>query len=154
MLYLRHAKKQNYVAVRSMGLLPDTQICGLPMRQECWERFPYHRGLAIPTCITARASCTCRDAWLGRQLAVSFEVGGGGNRFKFSIPRYELDMTLSKLAKIKQYDKVSEKRKHDFQLNNSNKMRRGRISALTTQVKTTIPPGTYIKIFWVRWCQC
>ena len=35
-----------------MGLLPDTQNCGLRMRRECWERFSRHRGLAIPTCIT------------------------------------------------------------------------------------------------------
>ena len=32
------------------------------MRRECRERFHRHRGLAIPTCITARASRTCRDA--------------------------------------------------------------------------------------------
>ena len=49
------------------------------MRRECREHFPRHRGLAIPTCITARASRTCRDACRGRWLAVSFEVGGGGN---------------------------------------------------------------------------
>ena len=46
----------------SMGLLSDTQNCGLRMRRECRERFPRHRGLAIPTCITARAWRTCRDA--------------------------------------------------------------------------------------------
>ena len=39
-----------------MGLLPDTQNCGLRMRRECRERFPRHCGLAIPACITARAS--------------------------------------------------------------------------------------------------
>ena len=38
-----------------MGLLPDTQNCGLRMRRECRERFPRHRRSAIPTCITARA---------------------------------------------------------------------------------------------------
>ena len=32
------------------------------MRRECRERFPYHRRLAIPTSITARAWRTCRDA--------------------------------------------------------------------------------------------
>ena len=42
------------------------------MRREGRERFPRHRGLAIPTCITARTSRTCRDA-------VSFGVGGGEN---------------------------------------------------------------------------
>ena len=40
----------------------DTQICGLHMRRECWERFPRHRGLAILTCITVLARRTCRDA--------------------------------------------------------------------------------------------
>ena len=47
-----------------MGLLPDTQNC---------------RGLAIPTCITARGWRTCRDTCRDRKLAVSFEVGGGEN---------------------------------------------------------------------------
>ena len=49
------------------------------MRRECRERFPRHRRLAIPTCITARAWRTCRDACLDRWLAVSFEVGAGEN---------------------------------------------------------------------------
>ena len=49
------------------------------MRRECRERFPRHRRWAIPTCITARASRTCRDACRDRQLAVSFEIGGGEN---------------------------------------------------------------------------
>ena len=35
-----------------MDLLPDTSDLGLRMRQECRVRFPRHRGLAIPTCIT------------------------------------------------------------------------------------------------------
>ena len=38
-----------------MGPLPGTQNCGLRMRRESQERFPRHRGLAIPICITARA---------------------------------------------------------------------------------------------------
>ena len=63
----------------SMGLLPDTSNCRLRMHRECRERFPRHRGLAIPTCIMARARRTCRDACRDRLLAVSFEVGGGGN---------------------------------------------------------------------------
>ena len=49
------------------------------MRRECRERFLRHRGIAIPTCITAPASRTCRDACRDHQLAVSFEVGGGEN---------------------------------------------------------------------------
>ena len=62
------------VRLLTMGLLPDTYNCGLRMRREC---FPRHRGLAIPTCITACASRTCRDACRDRLLAVPFEVGGG-----------------------------------------------------------------------------
>ena len=61
----------------SMGLLPDKQNCGLRMHRECRERFPRHRELA--TCITARASRTCRDAWRDRSLAVSFVFGSGKN---------------------------------------------------------------------------
>ena len=34
---------------------------GLRMHQECRERFPRHRRLAIPTCTTTRAWRTCRD---------------------------------------------------------------------------------------------
>ena len=48
-----------------LGLLPDTWNCGLSMRREYRERIPRHRGLAIPTSITARAWRTCRDALLG-----------------------------------------------------------------------------------------
>ena len=49
------------------------------MRRECWERFSRHRGLAIPTCIKARASRTCRDACWDGLLAVSFEAGVAEN---------------------------------------------------------------------------
>ena len=45
------------------------------MRRECRERFPRQHGLAIPTCITARAWRTCRDACRDRELAVSLEFG-------------------------------------------------------------------------------
>ena len=38
-----------------VGLLPDMQNCGLRMHRDYRERFPRHRGLAIPACITARA---------------------------------------------------------------------------------------------------
>ena len=47
---------------RNMGLLPDTKKMRVRMRRECRERFPRRRGQAIPTCITARAWRTCRDA--------------------------------------------------------------------------------------------
>ena len=62
-----------------MGLLTDSQNCVLRMRRERRERFPRHRGLAIPTCTTARAWRTCCDACRDRELAVSLEVGGGEN---------------------------------------------------------------------------
>ena len=60
-----------------MGLLPDTWNCGLRMRRECRERFfpsrnfKGNRYLAIPECITARASRTCRDACRDRLPAVA-----------------------------------------------------------------------------------
>ena len=38
------------ITLNNMGLLPDTQNCGLRMRRECRERFPCHQGLAMPTC--------------------------------------------------------------------------------------------------------
>ena len=62
-----------------MGLLPETQNCGLCMRRQCRERFPRHRGLAIQTCITARAWRTGHDAWRDRYLTFAFEVGGVEN---------------------------------------------------------------------------
>ena len=59
------------------GLLPDTQSCGLCMRRECRERFPRHRSLEIPACISVRAWRTCRDACRDHQRTVSFDVGAG-----------------------------------------------------------------------------
>ena len=50
------------IIMPTMGLLPNTQNCGLCMRWECQESFPHHRRLAIPTCITACVPRTCRDA--------------------------------------------------------------------------------------------
>ena len=49
------------------------------MHRECRERFPCHRYLAIPTCITARAWRTYRDTYRDRYVAVCFEVAGGWN---------------------------------------------------------------------------
>ena len=40
-----------------MGLLPDTLNCGLRMHQECRERFPHHRGLAILIFILKKCFC-------------------------------------------------------------------------------------------------
>ena len=50
-----------------MGLLPDTQNCGLRMRRVCRERFPRHRGWAIPICMP------------GSQTSGFLEVGLGEN---------------------------------------------------------------------------
>ena len=74
MFYLRWLLTTLYT-----GLLPDTQNCGLHMHREYREHFPRHRGLAIPTCITARAWLTCCVACRDRKLAVSFDVGGWEN---------------------------------------------------------------------------
>ena len=52
-------------------------IAGCACTGNAGNVFPHYRGLAIPTCITARAWRTCRDAC--RELAVSFEVGSGEN---------------------------------------------------------------------------
>ena len=45
-----------------MGLLPDTENCGCACAGNAGNVFPRHRRQAIPTCITARAWRTCRDA--------------------------------------------------------------------------------------------
>ena len=46
----RHGPLARYVKLR------------MHIRRECRGRLPRHRRLAIPTCITAHASRTCRDA--------------------------------------------------------------------------------------------
>ena len=50
-----HRRWNRYPSCHYMGLLPDTQNCGLRMHRECRERFPRHRGLTIPACTTTRA---------------------------------------------------------------------------------------------------
>ena len=65
------------MAVIWMGLLPETWNCVLRMLRECRERFPRLCGLAILTCIMARAWRTCRGACWEHWLAVFFEVSGG-----------------------------------------------------------------------------
>ena len=55
---------------RPMGLLPDTQNCGLRMRHECRKRFPHHRlqrkplvndpGMHHCTCVTHVPWCMSR----------------------------------------------------------------------------------------------
>ena len=69
-----------------MNLLPDRSKCGLPMSRKCRERFPRHRGLAIPTCITARARFHLKFHWslfLGGQLTI-FQNWFGSTRHIFN----------------------------------------------------------------------
>ena len=54
------------------------------MHRKCRERFPCHPGLAIPTCITARASRACLDACRDRWLTVSFRSWWRGKRSRHS----------------------------------------------------------------------
>ena len=51
-----------YTHIYPYSPLSDTWNWGSRMRRECRQRLPRHRRLAIPTCITARAWRTCRDA--------------------------------------------------------------------------------------------
>ena len=64
------------IMLNVMGLLQDTWNYGLRMRRECRERFPRHRGSAIPTCITERASRTCSDVGIAsQQFPLKSEAG-------------------------------------------------------------------------------
>ena len=63
----------------ALSHLPGRQNCGLRMCRKCRERFPHHRRLAVPTCITVRVWRTCRDACRDCSLETFFEVGGGEN---------------------------------------------------------------------------
>ena len=75
--YCKITTTTNTTPAKTNGLLPDMQNCSLRMCRGCRERFPRRRQLAIPTCITARAWRTCRDACRDHWPAVYFEVGGG-----------------------------------------------------------------------------
>ena len=58
----RFILRENKVSV-SMGLLPDTQNCGLRMHQECRERFPRHQLQRKPLVSDpGMRHGTCRDA--------------------------------------------------------------------------------------------
>ena len=67
------------INLRPWGSCQIHKITGCACDGKTGSVFPATHGLAIPTCITARARRTCRDACRGRQLPVSFEVGGGEN---------------------------------------------------------------------------
>ena len=62
----------------AMGLLP-LKIASCACAGNAGNVIFRHRGLAIPTCITARAWRTCRDACRDHYLADAFEVGVGEN---------------------------------------------------------------------------
>ena len=62
-----------------MGLLPDTQNCGLRMRRECRERFPRHRLLRKPPVSDPgmhHGSCVTHVPWCMSGLLT---CGGGEN---------------------------------------------------------------------------
>ena len=69
-----------------MGLLPNTSNCGCACAGNAGNVFSATAGKQkkMPTCITACAWRTCRDACRDRYLAVSFEFGGGGKRSRHS----------------------------------------------------------------------
>ena len=53
--YLWHASWHMQICVlHSMGLLPDTENCGLRMHRECRERFPRHRIQSKPSRYASR----------------------------------------------------------------------------------------------------
>ena len=65
-----------------MGILPDTQNCGLRMHRGCRERFPHHRGLAILTLNTVNTDFLLdgseskhKSCSFGKEL---YKMGGGG----------------------------------------------------------------------------
>ena len=81
-LLIRHTCVQptvTFMTTKRYGPLARYVILLVAHALECRERLPSHSGLAIPTCITARAWRTCLDACRDRWLAISFEVGGGKN---------------------------------------------------------------------------
>ena len=69
----------NYIYIFPWASYQIRRIACCACARNAGNVFPHHRGLAIPTCIAARAWRTCRDACRDRYLAVSVEVGGGEN---------------------------------------------------------------------------
>ena len=62
-----------------MGLLPDTQNCGLRMRRECRERFPrlwFHRKLLVNDPGMHHGTCVTHVPWC---MSGSLTCGGGEN---------------------------------------------------------------------------
>ena len=68
----------------SMGLLLDTQNCGLRMRRESWERFPRHRfqrKLLVSDPDMHHGTCVTHVPWC---MSGSLNRGGGGKRSRHS----------------------------------------------------------------------
>ena len=86
-----------------MDLLPDTKNCALCMRRECRKRFHHHRGLAIPKCITAHASRTCRDACWDRSLAVFWRGKHSRHSLCMRNPQFNVSGKRSMLLPVASY---------------------------------------------------
>ena len=69
--------------------LPDAHVTRMP------GTFPHPCGLAIPTCITARAWRRCRDACRDRKLGNVFEFSGGEKRSQHSRRRHNPQFYVS-----------------------------------------------------------
>ena len=66
-------------AQATMGLLPDTQNCGLRMRRECRERFPrprFQRNLLVSDPGMHNGTCVTHVPWC---MTGSLTCGGGEN---------------------------------------------------------------------------
>ena len=79
----RHVQKElwfRYLCLSNHQLITILEcLKSLVKRTQTYIRFPRHRRLVIPTCITGHAWRMCRYACRDRKLTVSFEVGGGEN---------------------------------------------------------------------------
>ena len=78
------SQRATYVESVTMGLLPDTQNCGLRMRRECRERFPRHRfqrKLLVSDPDMHHGTCVTHVPWC---MSGSLNRGGGGKRSRHS----------------------------------------------------------------------
>ena len=79
---MKHLRNVGPIVVKRKGnAWASYQICKITgcACAGCREHFPRHRGSAIQTCFTARASRTCRDTCRDRLSVVSFDFDGGEN---------------------------------------------------------------------------
>ena len=73
-----------FLPLEAMGLLPDTQNCGLRMRRECRERFPLHRfqrKLLVSDPDMHHGTCVTHVPWC---MSGSLNRGGGGKGSRHS----------------------------------------------------------------------